>query len=134
MLKQKVQDIRLRGRYFTLFPAASENGVPGDLMDYLLLATYSKAGLMSESYEKNFAVEKANPNIPDIISTEDLKKGSPTSKYTVNNLISAGLVTKETGNTLALTEKSINIIKRAAEIQKELDGEKFSYCPCNKHC
>ena len=38
MLEFKVQDLRLRGRAFTLHPAADEHGVRWDLMDALITA------------------------------------------------------------------------------------------------
>lgn len=128
MLEFKVQDLRLRGCYFTLYPAAQEHGVDGELIHELITAIYNKLGLYSESYEKTVAVEKENPNILDRISKEDFDKSSQIFK--AENLATSELVTI-TENDLVLTPKAISIIKRAAEIQKKLDEENFYYCPCN---
>lgn len=128
MLELRVNDLRLRGRGFTLYPAANESNVDGDLMDFLVSAIYIKQGLCAEKAED---VKKANPAILDTISVEDLNSSFP-SKYCVEDLVANNLVTIA-GNTLTLTQKSITILKRAAEIQNQLDDEGFYYCPCCNH-
>lgn len=126
MLELKVQDLRLRGREFTLSPAAKENDVDDGLMDFLVSAIYIKLGLCSGDYDKEEAIKKENPNILDTISQEDLKKGFLSSEYGVQDLLDKGLVTQD-GNNLVLTEKTVAILKRASEIQSDLDQQNF-YC------
>lgn len=130
MLELKVQDLRLRGCGFTLFPAAKEYGVNERLMDFLLSSIYIKLGLCSGDYDKEEEIKKKNPNILDTISEEDLTNNFLSEKYSVNDLLDNGLVTKDSNN-LVLTQKSISILKRASEIQNKLDDQGFHCCPCS---
>lgn len=133
MLDMKVQDLRLRGRGFTLYPAAEESGVDDRLMDFLIFAIYNKLELCSGDYEKEKAIKIANPNIPDTLLKDDFIRVSSSRGYDIQDLINADLV-KLDGNSLVLTKKTIKILKRAAEIQRELDDEGLSYCPCHHYC
>lgn len=128
MLEFKVQDLRLRGCGFTLYPAAEEHGVTGELIHELITAIYSKLGLCSFNYDEVEKIQKENPNILDTISKEDFDKSS--QMFKAEALVISGLVTINE-NDLVLTPKAISIIKRATEIQKKLDDENFYYCPCN---
>lgn len=130
MLELKVQDLRLRGRGFTLFPAAEENGVEDGLIDFLVSAIYIKLGLCSGDYEREEAIKENNPNILDTISVDDLKNAFSSQNYSVQDLLDNGLVTQD-GNNVVLTEKTIGILKRASEIQNELDDQGFHFCPCS---
>ncbi len=110
-----MKDVRLRGCGFTLFPAAKEEGVDGDLMRYLLSSIYTKIE------------EEPNSKIPEIFSEEDFPE-SP--DYTLKMLLDKNLVTKN-GTILTLTPKSIKILERAAELQNKLGDENFYFCPCH---
>lgn len=132
MLKLRVQDLRLRGRGFTLYPAAEENGVKSGLMDFLVGVIYTKLGLCSGDYEREEQIKKENPNILDILEEEDFNDISSYEGYSIEDLINNNLLSQE-GNKLVLTKKSITILQRASEIQKQKDEEGFSYCPCKNY-
>lgn len=129
-MELRVQDLRLRGPGFTLFPAAEEHGIKDDLMDFLVFALYTKLGLCSDDYESEEAIKKSNPKILDTIATEDVEKILSRKNYGVQDLLSNDLVTRD-GNNLVLTEKSIAILNKAAETQAKLDAETFHCCPCS---
>ena len=129
MLELRVEDLRMRGRGFTLSVAARENEVDEDLMDFLVSAIYRKLGLDSGDYNRDQAIRQENPNILDTISKKDLEEGFSYKGYGMQELVSNGLV-EEKGEDLELTEKAVNILKRAAEIQNQLDDEGFHFCPC----
>lgn len=131
MLELKVRDVRLRGCGFTLYPAAKENGIEEELVVFLVTAIYSKLGLCTGDYDKEQAIQNANPNILDTISTEDLSHSLSYKGYSAADLIKAGLVT-QSGDNLTLTEKAVAILKRASEIQNKLDEEGFYCCPCGR--
>lgn len=128
MLELKVQDIRLRGRMYTLWEAAGEYDVDDELIDDLVSSIYTKLGLCSGDYKKEEAIEASNPNILDTLSIDELKLSN---KYSVQDLLDNELVTQN-GNNIVLTKRSVEILKRAAEIQKELDEQNAStsfMCP-----
>ena len=122
----KVRDVRLRGCGFTLFPAVKEEGVEGELMHLILSTIYRKLGIINEdgmSTKESDEIEKKDPDM--IVKFEVSDFGNKLSE-----LKEAGLIDYK-GN---LTEKSIKILEKAADKQKELDKENFSYCPCRCHC
>lgn len=119
MLELKVQDLRLRGRGLTLFQAAEENGVKADLMDSLIYAIYSRLQLYSDDYDSQEGIKEENPNILDTLSEEEFKKGLLFSEHSIQDLLDNGLITQD-GNNFVLTQKSVTILKRAAEIQKQV--------------
>lgn len=130
MLELNVQDLRLRGRGFTLFKAAEENKVKEDLMDFLVGAIYQKLGLCSGDFDEEEKIKEKNPAIPDTILVEDLSESAYSDKYSVKDLLDSNLVTQD-GNVLKLTEKSVAILNRAAALQRELENEGFHCCPCH---
>lgn len=130
MLELRVEDIRLRGRGFTLFAAAKENGVDERIMDFLISTIYAKLGLWSGDFEREEAIRKENPNIIDTLTVEDVRSSAFYVEGIEQVLVSNGIVSQN-GADLVLTAKTVKILTRAAEIQNELDEKGFQHCPCH---
>lgn len=128
MLDLRIQNVRLRGCIYTLYPAASERDTNYDLVQGLLYSIYCKLGLCSDDYEKQKAIEAQNPKIEDRLSIDELKLSGD---YSIQDLLDEGLVTHN-GNTIVLTLKTLQIFMRAAQIQNELDEIGF-YAPGCPH-
>lgn len=124
-MELRIKDLRLRGSFFTLYPAARENGVNDSMMAYLYTAIYESLGLLDD-FEKAEAIKAENPAIPTLVPMEYFENST---EHSVEDLLKAELVSQE-GTNIALTEKAIRILESAAEKQKQLDEEGFYFCPC----
>lgn len=95
----------------------------------MVFTIYQKLGLCSDNYAETEKVKEKNPAISDTILVEDLSESAYSGEYDVQDLLDSNLVTQD-GNVLKLTEKSVAILNRAAELQRKLDNEGFYCCPC----
>lgn len=129
MLELRVNDLRLRGRGYTLFPAANEVGIESQMIDFLVCTIYAEMGLCSDDYNAVVAILEKNPYIIDTVPKKAFDNQYSSEKCCTDQLVKNELVIEEAEN-FKLTDKAINIIKRAAEIQKKLDDENFHSCPC----
>ncbi len=120
MLNLKVRDLPLRGRGFTLWKAAGEKEIKGDLIDFLAFSIYPKYEEGTPSYELP---------IPSEVQTDAFKAHVKTFKCNLHDLETAGLVTVN-GEVARLTEKAEEIFNRANDIRNKLDEENFHFCPC----
>lgn len=127
----KIQDVRLRGRGFTLFVACDEVNVSPELMDNILWAIHLKAGSVNNdgfSLEKEYEIIKQNPDMEVKFTEEELMR---VNGIDIPKLISEGFMKKsEDKYPYELTQKALDILQRAAEIQVELDNSDFNFCPC----
>lgn len=117
----RLNDVRLRGCGFTLYPAARNRYVKEKYMQEILVAIYSEAGAMDEDYEKCEQVERINPEMQSVISGSDMEN--------LDAVLEEGLLEEKDGK-YALTQKCIEILEEAAKIQNELDSQGFYCCPC----
>lgn len=99
----RITDIPPSNWMFTLFPAANEHGANYELVQDLLLSLYHKL-------EKQKAIET---QIENSLSINELELSGD---YCIQDLLDEELVTR-TEDTLVLTQKTIEIIMKAAEIQ-----------------
>ena len=111
----RITDIPPSNWMFTLFPAANEHGATYELVQDLPLSLYRKL-------EKQKAIET---QIEDSLSINELVLSGD---YFIQDLLDEELVTR-TEDTLVLTQKTIEIIMRAAEIQK--NDYKIGFYPHN---
>lgn len=120
----RLNDVRLRGCGFTLFPAAEAHAVSKELM-HTVLTLINKKTLCIDSNgictPNASQIEEENPEMPTQFSTEDF------SAEDLSNLIQSGILTEE----LALTPLALQILEEAAQKQKELDEQGFHFCPCH---
>ena len=123
MLELKMNDVRLRGCGFTLFPAATEAGLTENSMHTILFALHIQ--LFSQYGE---SAKEENPNFPKKIEIKHLE--AVNHWCSVEDLINFGLVKQCDESTVELTEKAIAVLENAAKKQKELDDEGFYFCPC----
>lgn len=129
MLEIRMSQMRLRGRLYTLFAAAEEVDIVDleqRLLDSLVCGIYTQM-------EETKVDEDDDPYIITEISIQDLSRHLGAEDYTIQSMVNEGFVTCD-GDGVKLTEKNINIIKRAAELQKQLDNEGFYNFPCCPHC
>lgn len=109
----KIADVRLRGRGFTLYPAAEEAGVSKELMDGILWLADSTA-VEGEFPEKFTAEETYNAPVP----------------FDIKAAVMEGLL-EEKGGEFLITEKAMKVFEAAAKRQNKLDNEGFHFCPCH---
>lgn len=119
----KIGDVRARGCYFTLYPAAKEAKINEDFMVTLLDAAEFKI--------PEYPVERADrPKWPLEYTAKDLTHSC--RSCAVDELLAAGLITAKDGDKFALTQKALDVFLRASEIDEDLAAKNFHYCPC--HC
>ena len=130
----RISEVRLRGCMYTLFPAAREVNVSYELMHSLLYAINLKAATINEfgmCNDEERENERKDPQMPREFLKEELKVSEEKMKEMIEN----GLLKKEEGGEkFILTEKSIDILHRAAEKQNKLDKEEFGHRGCCMHC
>lgn len=111
-----VNDLRVKGSYFTLHPAACEHGA--DYWVVLDLLTSIK------DYATKINPSEENPLIP-----LTFPKNVLTSEKTEYFLEQSLITTTQESNTFSLTEKMITILTAAMILQNKLDGKEFDSCP-----
>lgn len=121
----KLNDVRLRGCGYTLFPAATEAGFNAEAVHALLIVAYRKVHALSEDYEEQIKVEAKNPDFPDTFLVSEFES----FQTELEELINCKLVSKD-GDTVVLNPSAMELFKRAAELQIELDNSDFFFCPC----
>lgn len=112
----KLSDVRLRGCGFTLFPAAEQKQVDQDIAHIILVAIYTKSA---------HAIGD-DPFMPTELSINDLD----TNPEQIQACLDAGLL-KQEGDIYHLSNKMLDILQEASNIQKQLDIDGFHYCPCH---
>lgn len=128
MEELRMDDIRLRGSWFTLFPAAAEHNVDGMYADSVLFAMVSHLGYSfgnsEKDYENDEKIEKANPTFSKYLNKSDF--------MFPKDFFDSELVKVVDEERAEVTPLMFKILKRAAEIQKGLESEGFSSSPCIK--
>lgn len=125
----KEGDVRLRGCYFTLYPAAEEMGINIDLMKLLL-------ELVEDYFEEE---RKKDPNICKIpwkikYTKENLTNFFYTPNMSINDFLSEGLISilPENSDMFILTDKALKCFLLAKEKREELIQKNFYFCPCRE--
>lgn len=122
----RLNDVRLRGCGFTLFPAAKDFGVSEDIMHNILSNINNHLGSMSSDFDEQLAVMEKNPEFPQVLQAD----GIWLTEERIEKALSADLL-KETDGGYALTDTAIQVFKKAATLQNELDNKGFHFCPCH---
>lgn len=125
----RLNDVRLRGCGFTLFPAAKDFGVSEDIMHNILTNINDQIGLLDDDFDMQMEIKKKNPEFPQVLHVD----GCWLTQERVEAALEANLL-KEVNGGYALTDTSIKIFEKAAAIQNELDDAGFSCCPCHGCC
>lgn len=122
----RLNDVRLRGCGFTLFPAAKEFGVSDEIMHNILTSLNEQLGSLATDFDAQEEVRKANPEFPQVLHGDDYWL----TEERIEEALEADLL-KETDGGYVLTDTSIKVFERAAAIQNELDNQGFHCCPCH---
>lgn len=126
-MKLRLNDVRLRGCGFTLFPAAKEFNVPENVIHTILTSMYFQLGALAEDFNKVQQIEQENPALPTTLTDNDIISAC------VSEAVDLCLL-ERMENGYSLTKKAISIFEKASENQKKLDDEGFHYCPCHHSC
>ena len=126
-MKLRLNDVRLRGCGFTLYPAATEFHVSDYVMSNILASIYEQSGALDENFDKQERIRKENPEFPQLLLSNSWLDECM-EKAIADELL------KRTEGGYSLTEKSIKIFEKAASIQSELDAKGFRCCPCHHYC
>ncbi len=129
MKELRMNDVRLRGCGYTLYPAAESYKVQKETIYNILVGIYKQLGVAGfaeneDAYERQEAIKKANPTFPEILIFDD----AVAEKGIENDLL------EKTDDGYVLTEKAKNVFEKAATIQNELDNQGFHCCPCHGCC
>lgn len=120
----RLNDIRLRGRGFTLYPAANEFHVSEDVMSNILMSIHAQLGALDDDSKKQDEIREENPEFPQLLISNSYLDNCM-EKAIEDNLL------KEVDGGYSLTEKSIKIFEKASNLQNKLDAEGFHCCPCH---
>lgn len=121
----RLNDVRLRGCGFTLFPAAKDFGVSEDVMHNILTSINDQLGSLAD-VEATQDIRMKNPEFPQVLLGNDYWLTAECIKEALDtNLL------KEVPGGYALTDTAIKVFKRAASIQDKLDNQGFHCCPCH---
>lgn len=123
----RLNDVRLRGCGFTLFPAANELGVSEALVYDILRGIYEQVGAINEDFEQQEKIRKENPEFPQV-----LHENSRLSQRIIKKALNANLL-KEVYGGYVLTDKCIKVFEKASTIQRKRDSEGFHVCLCTNY-
>lgn len=124
----KLNEVRLRGRGFTLFKACENQGVKKDVVDEVLWAMNIAVNSVSKegySNSEQMEIEEKNPILPNTIKKEDFRNTN-----LINDCIVEGVIKENNDGSYDITEKMIKVLEETAKIQEELDSSNFYFCPC----
>lgn len=122
MSKLRMWDVQHRGCMFTLYPAAEEKNVNGDLMRILLATAEEKFSRPIPEKEEDI------PLWPTTFTKEEIKKNLCGIDFSL--LIENNLISKNSNDTYSLTQTSLDVFTRAKEINIKLKKDGFHCCPC----
>ena len=126
MEKLRMNDVRLRGSGFTLFPAAKEHNVDVMCADSILFAMVCHLGYTfensDEAYEKDEKIERDNPVFSKYLNKSDF--------VFPKEFVESELLEIIDDEHAEITPLMFKVLKRAAEIQKKLESEHFFCSPC----
>lgn len=121
-MKLRLNDIKLFSSAPVLYNVAKKYMVPGDVMLMILSCLHSELGSLDSDADKQEKLQRENPELPSTFKKEhlDLKSAS--------EAVNSGLL-KEVDGSYSLTSKSVAVLKKTAELQKEMDTKGLPICP-----
>lgn len=122
MLELHLNDIRLGESTNVLFYTSKEYNVSGNLMHIILSCLHFQVGALTSDAAKREVVKKQNPELPEILKKECINSNC------IHEILDAGLL-EETSEGYALTKKSIAVLNKTSELQKEMDEKGIPFCP-----
>lgn len=122
----KLCDVRMRGRGYTLYPAAKEYGVKEEMASNILNAIYTQGGMYDKngSYLWDMASQEKREQPMTMLFKSDMLDKSFVEEALKEDL----LIKTEEG--YEISKKMKEVLWRAATLQKQLDGSDFYVHPC----
>lgn len=118
-MELRLKDIKIGGSSMTICRSAREAGANVSCIQEIFVSIYHEVGAMTErKYEMKEDVIHKNPKIPDQIT-----HGFDQSK--IERAVNEGLLMEMNGKYI-LTKKTIDILEKAAQYQKEMEKRRVT--------